>query len=415
MPTTWSNLLFRLLRTGITSGAAAAAHLAATAATAGTANPILMASADAVAKQIAEQLLQQFLPAQQDAMKKVELLAQDIRSLVGDIDTRVRSLQDGAGRAARLHMEDAALHPERAAEELQAARRLLYEAWGAATDPGERSLAAQELSGVYAFLGYPDDSLRWLERSLPDSDLAFSQAAEAFRISMSQFTDKIPRRADARDFIEVDLRHKRVVAPLDKVVPAVQRLVEARYDALDLRMQSTALGVGRPWPIAPSRVELCRGGELLLSTPAGGVAMDLNEDNVKAINPRVHTILRSMKTMHFSIADGPWLNRTGRTYVVGSSRQLGEWEPSSAIQLAPRPKSGHTISSTVWTLMRNTMEAVIQVLDDENVETRYFFVPDQEGPIVWEPCTRRAKAQMPASFYRQTDMFTPAPNLWGIP
>jgi Skp family chaperone for outer membrane proteins len=130
MPTSWPNLLFRLLSVGVTSAAGAAANVA----TAGVVSPVLVASADAVAKQVAEKLLEQFLPAQHEAMQKIELLARDIQSLAGDIDTRVRSLQEGSARAARLHMEDAALHPERTAEELQAARRLLYEAWGAGTD-----------------------------------------------------------------------------------------------------------------------------------------------------------------------------------------------------------------------------------------------------------------------------------------
>jgi hypothetical protein len=410
MPTSWPNLLFRLLSAGIASAAGEGAKLAA-----GSVNPLLAAPADAVARRVTEQLLQQFLPAQQEAMQKIELLARDIHSLVGDIDTRVRSLQEGTARAARLHMEDAALHPERAAEELQAARRLLYEAWGAATDPAQRSLAAQELSGIYAFLGHHDDSIRWLERSLPDSDMAVSEAVEAFRVSMNQFPDKIPRRADARDFVEVDLRLKRVFAPLDKVAPVAQRLVEARYDALDLRKRSTALGVGRPWPAAPSRVELCRGGEILFSAPGGGVAVDLENHKAQAVSAGVHRMLRSMKTLHFSIADGPWVNRPGRTYVVGSSPQLGEWEPGSAILLAPRAKSGNTISSTVWTLLRNTMEAVVQVLDDENTEIRYFFIPDHDGEIVWERWTRTVKGQMPSSFSRERGIFTAAPDVWGIP
>ncbi|WP_164205495.1 carbohydrate-binding module family 20 domain-containing protein [[Micrococcus luteus] ATCC 49442] len=409
MPTSWPNLLFRLLGAGVASAAGAAASLAA----GGPASP-LAGPAEAAAKQAAEQLLKQFLPAQQEATQKVELLARDIQSLAGGIDTRVRFLQEGPARAARLHMEDAALHPERAAEELQAARQLLYEAWGAASGPGQRSLAAQELSGVYAFLGQRDDAVRWIERSLPDSDLAVSEAIEAFRVSLNQFPDKIPRRADAGDFVGIDLRLKRVFAPVEKIVPVVQRLVEARYDALDLRKRSIPLGAGTPWPAAPSRVELGRSGELLFSTPGGGAAVDLDHPD-PAMSLGARTMLRSLKTLHFSIADGPWVNRPGRTYVVGSSPQLGGWEPASGIQLTPRPRSESTISSTVWTLKRKTMEAVIQVLDEENVEARYFFIPDQEGSIVWEPCTRRISAQMPASFYRQSDMFRPGPDVWGIP
>jgi hypothetical protein len=412
MPTAWPNLLFRILGAGITSAAGAAANLAA----GGPANPFLAGSAEAAAKQVTEQLLKQFLPAQQEAMKQIELLARDIQSLAGGIDTRVRSLQEGPARAARLHIEDAALHQDRATEELEVARRLLYEAWGAASDPAQRSLAAQELSGVYAFLGNREDSLRWLEKSLPDSDLAVSEALEAFRVSMNQFTDKIPRRADVRDFVEMDLRHKRVLAPLETVVPVVQRLVEARYNALDLRKRSAVLGAGRPWPVARSRVELCRSGELLFSTPGGGVAVDLgNTRMAQAMDAGVRPMLRSMQTVHFSIADGPWVNQPGRTYVVGSSLALGAWDPGSGIQLAPRPKSGSTISSTVWTLTRHTMEAVIQVLDEDNLETRYFFIPDQEASIIWEQLTRKAKAQMPPLHSTQPDMFTPAPPVWGIP
>ncbi|WP_255771730.1 hypothetical protein [Pseudarthrobacter sulfonivorans] len=411
MPTSWPNLLFRLLSAGVTSAAGTAANLAA----GGPANPLLAGAIEAAAKQATEHLLKQFLPAQQEAAQQLDLLARDIQALAGGIDTRVRSLQEGPARAARLHMEDAAVHPERAADELQAARRLLYEAWGAASDPGQRSLAAQELSGVYAFLGQYDDSVRWLERALPDSDAAVSEAIEAFRVSLNAFPDSVPRRADARDFVEVELRLKRVFAPLDKVVPAAQRLVEARYDALDLRKRAIPLGTGRPWPAAPSRVELGRGGELLFSTPAGGAAVDLGHRQDPAMSPDVRAMLRSLKTLHFSIADGPWVNRPGHTYVVGSSPQLGGWEPSAGIQLAPRPKSEGTISSTVWTLKRKTMEAVIQLLDEENVETRYFFVPDEGGEILWDPCTRRINAQTPASFYRQSDMFTPAPEVWGTP
>jgi hypothetical protein len=135
----------------------------------------------------------------------------------------------------------------------------------------------------------------------------------------------------------------------------------------------------------------------------------------QAMDAGVRPMLRSMQTVHFSIADGPWVNQPGRTYVVGSSLALGAWDPGSGIQLAPRPKSGSTISSTVWTLTRHTMEAVIQVLDEDNLETRYFFIPDQEASIIWEQLTRKAKAQMPPLHSTQPDMFTPAPPVWGIP
>lgn len=411
MPILWPDLLFRLISVGVTTAAGTAASAAATAF---TANPILGASADAVARQAAEQLLKQFLPAQQEAMQKIELAAREIQSLVGDIDTRVRSLQQGPWRAARLHMEDAAVHPERAVEELEAARGLLYEAWGAATDPAQRSLAAQELSGIFAFLGRRTDSLRWLERALPDNDLAASEAIESFRTSLDQFPDKIPRRSDARDYCELQLQHNRVFAPLDKVLPAVQRLVEARYDALDLRKRSTLIGAGRPWPQAPSRVELCRGGEILFSTPGGGVAASFENHNAGSLSSDVRKMLRAIKTLHFSIADGPWLDRTGRAYVVGAAPQLGEWKPEYGIQLAPRPKSEHTISSTVWTLKRKSMDGVVQVLEDESVEVRYFFVPDQGGPIIWDEWIRVSRAYTPAPFYRPGDMFLPAPALWGI-
>jgi hypothetical protein len=378
-------------------------------------NPILGASADAIARQAAEQLLKQFLPAQQDAQQKIELVAREIQSLVGDIDTRVRSLQQGPWRAARLHMEDAAIHPDRAVQELEAARGLLYEAWGAATDPAQRSLAAQELSGIFAFLGRQADSLRWLERSLSDSDAAVSEAIEAFRISLDQFPEKIPRRADARDYAELHLRQKRVFAPLDKILPAVQRLVEARYDALDLRKRSTAIGVGRPWPPAESRAELCRGGEILLSTPRGGVAASFENLSAGSLSPDVRRMLRSIKTLHFSIADGPWLDRTGRAFVVGATPELGEWKPDCAIQLSPRPKSEHTISSTVWTLKRKAMDGVVQILDDETLEVRYFFIPDQGGPIIWDKWNRVARAYTPTPFHGPGDMFLPAPAVWGTP
>lgn len=407
MPHPWPNLLFRLLTTGVSSAAGAAAGAAA------VANPILGAAASAAAQQLAEQLLKQFLPAQQEAVQKMELLQRDIHSLAGDIGTRVRSLQEGPWRAARLHMEDAALHPDRAAEELQAARRLLYEAWGAATDPAQRSFAAQELSGVYAFLGHHDDSIRWLERSLPDTDLAVAAAIKTFLLSVDQLPDKAPPRATADEFIEINLRLRRVFAPADKIVPAVRGLAEACYDALDLRKRATALGAGRPWPLAGSRVELCRTGEILFSAPGEGAAVDLQEYGGQVFDPGVRAMLRAIQTMQFSISDGPWLKRAGRTYVVGSSPELGEWQADLAIQLAPRPRSSSTISSTVWTLQRSTQEAVIQVLDDGNAEIRYFFVPDDTGAIIWEPGTRRAKVYSPSSFYKPSAMFAPAADIWG--
>jgi hypothetical protein len=407
MPNSWPHLLFRLLTAGVSSAAGAAASAAA------VANPILGAAASSAAQQLAEQLLKQFLPAQQEAVQRMEQLQTDVHLLTGDIGTRVRSLQEGSWRAARLHIEDAALHPERAAEELQAARRLLYEAWGAATDPGQRSFAAQELSGVYAFLGHHDDSIRWLERSLPDSDLAVAAAIETFLRSVSQLPDKAPPRPSAGEFIKVSMRFRRVYASADKIVPAVQGLVEACYDALDLRKRATAVGAGRPWPLAGSKVELSHSGEILLSTPGEGAAVDLLDYGSQVLTPEVRAMLRAIQTMRFSIADGPWLKRPGRTYVVGSSPELGEWDPALAILLAPRPRSSSTISSTVWTPQRSIQEAVIQVLDDGNAEIKYFFLPDDTGSINWEPGTRRAKVYSPSSFYGTSGMFAPAAEVWG--
>lgn len=409
MPNPWPNLLFRLLTAGVSSAAGAAASAAT------VVNPLLGAAASATAQQLAEQLLKQFLPAQQEAVQKIALLQRDMHSLTGDIDTRVRSLQEGSWRAARLHIEDAALHPERAAEELQAARRLLYEAWGAATDPGQRSLAAQELSGVHAFLGHHDDSIRWLERSLPDSDLAVAAAIKSFLLSVSEMPDKAPPRASASEFIEISFRLGHVFAPVDKILPAVQALVEVCYDALDLRKRATAVGAGRPWPLAGSRVELSRSGEILFSAPGEGATVNLQEYGGQLLDSNVRAMLRALQTIRFSISDGPWLKRPGRTYVVGSSPELGEWQPGLAIQLAPRPKSSSTLSSTVWTLQRSIQEAVIQVLDDGNAEIRYFFLPDDTGSIIWEPGTRHAKAYSPSSFYRPSGMFAPAPDLWRNP
>lgn len=216
MSTAWPKFLNQLLTASLTAAAGSAANAATTAA---TASPIVGAAADAAARKATDQLLGQFLPAQQEALQRIEGMTREIYALVDGLDARVKAHQSGPGRAALLHMEDAARHPEHAVEELQTARRLLYEAWGAASDASQRSFAAQQLSAVYALLGNHEDSSRWLERSLPDMDLAVEDAILDLCDILPSFPRRLPRGGQ-RSFMEVNIVGKGTrYAPADRLFP----------------------------------------------------------------------------------------------------------------------------------------------------------------------------------------------------
>lgn len=376
----WSNFLTRLLTTTVSAAAGAGAGAL-------TANPVMAAAAQAAAAKAAGDLLGEFLPAQQDALERLENFTKEIHLLATDVHTRVRAHQSGPGRAALLHIEDAERHPERAIGELELARRLLYEAWGGASDGSQRAFAAQQLSAVYAFLGNFEDSCRWLERALPDVDMAVKDALLDFAATVPNLPFKSYKDRDSKPTIQVGYRFpsgggRQSPVAEDRLAPALMRLVEAQYEALSFRKACLKLGVGGPWPTRGD-VYIELGGKfgLEIRSPEIHTAFKLSD---VCIASQFKEEWRTMRTLRFAVKDGPWESVHGQASIVGSVPELGGWDVDRAIALSdPAPR---TLAGVHYLPEPGVREAYVQILQEgSGLAYVYVFVPNAGGPPKFEP------------------------------
>jgi len=154
----WSSFVRSVLST--------AAGTAAGAATLPAGGPIAAAVANKAASTAAEAVMDQFMEAETSILTRIDEMNREMTGRLIDLQAGVDALLDKDHRAALLHLEEAARVPERALDELQAARSKLFDAWGAANTPMRGYLVAQHLVLVYALLNDPDAVRRWLLSSL---------------------------------------------------------------------------------------------------------------------------------------------------------------------------------------------------------------------------------------------------------
>ncbi|WP_104046093.1 CBM20 domain-containing protein [Arthrobacter sp. ZGTC412] len=379
MSIAWPAVLMQLLTTAASAVAGKAANAAATAA---TANPIIGAAADAAAAKATEKLLGEFLPAQQQELRRIEEFTRDIHGLAGDINMRVKALQGGPSRAALLHMEYASRHPERAYEELQAARGLLFQAWGIASDASQRAFAAQQLSGVYALLGDSYDSRQWLEKCLPDTDLAVEDAICDLLTALRVVLNRSPSRASSEDYTRVTTMETGArYVPVRDLHPALSKVVDARHEAMLLRRLSMTVGIGAPWPsLSRTRIQNDGDSEILVQTPTAWVKVEIGA--ALRDSPTVAT-MRRMETMTFRVKDGPWNAQAGQVFLFGPSPQLGAWEPAQAV-----PMEG--LQGLMFGCDGEFMMTSLQLLKEgDSIEYCYYFVPHDGGPAATDLIRRK--------------------------
>jgi hypothetical protein len=187
----WLSFLQRAVRASVGPSAGAAAGAAA-----GVASPVLGAAAAAAAQNVAEQLLCEFLPAQQDALDALAERTGALQVLLGGVQFDVQSLLNAPWETALLHIHDASKHPGDAREDLLLARNSLYQAWAAAAgSAGRRAMVAQELSVVYALLGRRGDSADWLFRSYREAE----ENADTTVGLVGAVLESVPREARKRE------------------------------------------------------------------------------------------------------------------------------------------------------------------------------------------------------------------------
>jgi hypothetical protein len=331
------------LQQTVITGAGAAAGVVGTAV---SANPLLGAAASAAAQKSTEELLAEFLPAQQDALDELAERTQRIESILGDVRTDVRALTDAPWRAALLHIEDAASHPDAASVELALARNLLYEAWGASPRAASRALIAQQLSVVYGLLGAPQDSHQWLHRSCRQSSMAVADELGRVRADVGRLPLKkaSPRKriTAPSDKLRLYLFHPKQGLFLVESKPLGTALVALARGVIDfyrLRLLCATTGMREPWPTRSSLSESdawtmspsfpydifvsTRGAEGLWMAdgPAAAVAKGILEDE-------------ELPEFTFRLGKVPGdLPESARFFINGSTPELGEWDPERAIPL----------------------------------------------------------------------------------
>jgi Starch binding domain len=330
------------LQQTVITGAGAAAGVVGTSV---TANPLLGAAAGAAAKRSTEELLAEFLPAQQDALDELAERTQRIESILGDVRTDVRALTDAPWRAALLHIEDAATHPDAAPAELALARNLLYEAWGASPRAASRALIAQQLSIIYGMLGAPQDSHQWLHRSCRQSSMAVADELGHLRADVGRLPlKKAPRKLGTlpSDKLRLYLFHPKSGFFLVESKPLGTALVAVARSVIDfyrLRLLCATTGMREPWPTRNSLSESdawtmfpAWPHDILISTrgeeglwmvdgPAAALAKSILEE-------------KELPEFKFRLGKVPSdLPESARFFISGSTPELGEWDPERAIPL----------------------------------------------------------------------------------
>ena len=367
----------------VTAGAAAGG-----AATAVTANPVLGAAAGAAATKTTEQILGEFLSAQQDALDTLLERTQNMELLLGGIRSDLQAVIDGPWRTALLHINDAAKHPDRARDELQIARNALYKAMGQATGSDTRTLIAQQLAVVYALLGEPADSRDWLSQSFQEADRAGEQAVATVIDSLPKLpVSKAPVKGRTPETVEVPTGTLAVfqgsearpwfhVAHSDRKLafrlhaePLASALAGLAQTRLDFARLQVACGLADPeirgaptrWQVA-GLVTRGRAPYVWLRLTEGAHAWTVC--SWKDGTPlRASVLLSDLAEWSFSVFGAP-VTPPGQLFVSGSSPELGSWEVDRALPLTQH-QNGR------WGVSLSAVEGE----RSEPIHYRYFMVP----------------------------------------
>ena len=396
------------LQKTLTASATAAAGSAATAI---TANPVLGAAAGAAARKSTEQLLAEFLPAQQEALGTLVEQTRGIEKLLGSVQSDLRTMMDRDWQAAHLSIADAAKHPERAHEELHVARRRLFDAWGGANSYAKRSQVSQELSVVYGLLGEPDDSHEWLFQ-------AYSEETKALADSINQTWEatadlpriKVRRKPGGLDDLSVwiYLSEKEQLerdgglyvgefkgcVSADPLMTALDALAETRVALVGLRFACAIAQMPRPWD-KPEGVDVCVFGR---SPSQRGISVYAGSQRLtflveKPAPMRAVELLNEIVHWWLNLAAPP--GKSPQVFVTGSSPELGSWHEELAVPLER--------------LSDKQFNCALDVYDHDRsdpVEYKYLCLPKPGAPAIWERGkTRRLK---PATLYSdgRTTRFT---------
>jgi hypothetical protein len=405
---------------------ATAAAAAGGAATVVTANPVLGAAAGAAAKTSTEELLAEFLPAQQQALDTLLDRTRSIELLLGEIHSNIEVLLEGPWRTALLHIEDATTHPEKAADTLELARQFLYQAYGLAPSSARRAIIAQELSAVYALLGEHADSLHWLFRAYPDAEAG---VGEALADVIASFSGLSPVRAHVKTEAGFPVKAPPgvlvVLRPADDkpmlcvqhepLATALAALALSCRELAELRLYCATVGMPQHWKDPPWRVE---GGEeeegfqvMELQLPGGppytvfGPPYTVLSSKWRPF--RASTTLQAFAIWSFRVtgvpvpsSDPPGDAGCG-VFLSGPRPELGAWREELAIPLAP--------AESFWRADRQVLDFVT----GGSREYKYFYVAEPGGPAVWELGPNRT---VPRIFTRKRRMGTAiavADDSWG--
>jgi Starch binding domain len=373
-----------------TAGAAAGGAV-----TAATVNPFIGTMAAAAAKESTEELVSEFLPAQQQALDELLERTRGIESLLGGIRSDIQTLLDAPWQTALLHIGDAARHPANAQGELQIARNALYEAWSSATTGAKKTLIAQQLSVVYALLGQRDDSRDWLFRSYPEARKGLSEAIASVVSSVKD----LPRVKHGKNrelgapvpagllrvFLSVDTNVEYHKAPnalfyvsSEPLETALTTLAETHLDVFALCLACALADMPKPWDGPPSGGQEGPNGHPDFPQPAVdlGYLCRVQGDGAR----RAATMLSHSGRWQFELNEAPF-SPPWQAFISGSSPELGRWRQDQAIPLSRDQDKG---DPPRWTSTVN----VANYVPSETVEYRYFFA-QPGGPPVWEQTPNR--------------------------
>jgi hypothetical protein len=390
---------------GLSAGAAAGAAV-----TAAATNPVIGAAAGVATAKSVEELIAEFLPAQQQALDELVERTRGIERLLGTIHSDIQTLLDAPWRAALLHIEDAARHPERAPFELQLARNALYLAWGSANKSAKRALIAQQLSAVYALLGEREDGLTWLYRSYAEACNDLGELVASLIASIPELPrvkSPVPGRSseDTLDILrtgdwELELVRRVRAEPL---VTALGVLAQTRLDLYELRLLCALADVPEPWIEDPSAAFVGYGGYRSFLW----MASDTEKYWVRGPGSAgpVELLLR-LTDLTLRCQDVP-VTSPGKLFVTGASPQLGRWREDQSVPLQYEYESytgpfrgwadyekknrsvpGNTSSPDSQVPARCPWSYTMYLRRDaqpEPVEYRYFYVESPGAERVWEP------------------------------
>src|SRR6201994_1215244 len=352
----WSSYLTKVLSS--TVGAAAGGFVAVH-----SGSPVVGQAAETAARTSIEELLTEFLPAQQDALEQLTEITRDVREIVSGIRADVEVLLDTPWQAALLHVEYAAQHSAQAATELDIARQKLFEAYAGARTHAKRAFIAQQLCAVYALMGQDQDSKSWLFRSYPEEAAAVNESVEEVAKALSDVPYE--RRMKLRPtgpfggprpgYIEIrpgalfgekpDPRGAGVVRQ-ERVEPALMSLARLTMEMLVLRGTCAKAGMPEPWPSVP-------GADAKYLWPSGGsLELRVNSARYLFTAPRDNFgrpwyavgIYRNARQVRFrSLGTGSHANLSNPLYVFGSTPELGNWDVRRAI-----PLHVNSVNSRKW-------------------------------------------------------------------